>query len=158
MTISRRTVVQGAAWTAPMVAVAVAAPAYAASVPAPEIKSGTTGGKCPGQSTDFEWGFIVPLETTGPVDSLTVTNVVYNGQLLAPGEFCVSKASDTLFVISFDSTSSANGVGGGSFSYTLTYNGGTQTVTGDATFAYNGTNPIRNDIRQATCTAAGNCA
>jgi hypothetical protein len=137
--------------------VSVAAPAFAASAPPPTIKAGAEGGKCPGQSTDFEWGFIVPLETTGPVDSLTVTNVVYNGQLLSPGEFCVSKASDTLFVISFDSTSSANGVGGGSFSYTLTYNGGTQTVSDTATFSYDGTHPIRNDIRQATCTAAGNC-
>jgi hypothetical protein len=155
--LTRRTVAKGAAWTAPLVAVAVAAPAFAASVPPPTIKAGSTGGKCPGQSTDFEWGFVVPLETTGPVDSLTVTNVVYNGQLLTPSEFCVSKASDTLFVISFDSTSSANGVGGGSFSYTLTYNGGTQTVTGDAQFSYYGTHPIRTDIRQATCTAAGNC-
>lgn len=156
--LTRRTVAKGAAWTAPLVAVAVAAPAFAASVPPPTIKAGSTGGKCPGQSTDFEWGFIVPLETTGPVDSLAVTNVVYNGQLLTPGEFCVSKASDTLFVISFDSTSSANGVGGGSFSYTLTYNGGTQTVSDTATFSYDGTHPIRIDIRQATCTAAGNCA
>jgi hypothetical protein len=157
MSLTRRSVVRGAAWTAPLVAVAVAAPAYAASVQPPEIKSGATGGKCPGQSTDFEWGFIVPLETTGPVDTLTVSNVVYNGQQLVPGEFCVSKASDTLFVISFDSTSSANGVGGGSFNYTLTYNNGTQTVSDIATFSYDGTKPVRNDIRQATCTAAGNC-
>lgn len=152
---TRRTVVRGAAWTAPLVAVAVAAPAFAASVPPPTIKGDTTGGKCPGQSTDFQWGFVIPVETTGAVDSLDITNLVYNGQALGPGEFCVAQASPTLFVISFDSTSSANGVGGGSFHYTLTYVGGT--AEGDATFSYNGTNPIRNDIRQATCTAAGNC-
>ena len=156
MSVTRRTVVRGAAWTTPLIAVSVAAPAFAASVPPPTIKGNSVGGKCPGQSTDFEWGFVIPVETTGPVETLNVTNLVYNGQVLSPSEFCVSKASDTLFVISFDSTSSANGVGGGTFSYSLTYNGG-QVATGTRTFSYDGTNPIRNDIRQATCSAAGAC-
>lgn len=154
--ITRRTVVRGAAWTAPLVAVGVAVPAFAASIPVPTVDGNSVGGKCPGQSTDFEWGFVVPVSTTGPVNSLVITNLVYNGQLLGPGEFCVATAGPQLFVISFDSTSSANGVGGGTFDYTLTYVGGT--ATGTATFSYDGTNPIRQDIRDLTCTAAGNCA
>jgi hypothetical protein len=157
--ISRRTVARGAAWTAPIVAVAVAAPAVAASIPVPTIKPNATGGKCPGQSTDYAYGFVIPIETTGPVTTLSVTNVLYNGTLLSPGDFCVAKVNDTLFVVSFNSTSSANGVGGGSFDYTVSYGpGGTLTASDSATFSYNGTNPIRNDIRQETCTAAGNCA
>lgn len=157
MTISRRSVVRGAAWTAPLVAVAVSAPAYAASVSPPSIKPDAKGGKCPGQSTDFEWGYIVPLELTGPVDSLVVSNISYNGVLLNETEFCVSRASDQLYVIAFDAKSSANASGVGNFGYTVTYNNGTQTFTGTASFSYNGTPPVRNDIRDAACYAASVC-
>ena len=151
-TLSRRNVVRGAAWTAPLVAVAVAAPAFAASVAPPTIKGTSTGGKCPGQSTDFEWGFIIPVDTTAPVQSLVFTNVIYNGELVA--DFCQAQVSPTRFAITFDSNSSANGVGGGTFDYTLTYLDGTGVavvVSDTATFTYNGTHPVD----KPTCNAAG---
>lgn len=155
--ISRRTVTKGAAWTAPMVTVAVAAPTFAASVPPPQIEGNSTGGKCPGQSTSYDFGFIVPLTITGSgADTLTITNVVYNGQILGPDDFCVAKVDDNHYVIAFASTSSANGVGGGTFDYTIVANGQTYNYTA-ATFSYDGTNPVPNDRRQTDCAAAGLC-
>lgn len=147
---TRRTIVKGAAWAAPVVAIAVAAPAYATSIQPPQIQSGTKGGKCPGQSTDYEFGFIIPLDLTGPVDSLVVSALTYNGEVIT--DFCTSMVSLSRFALTFDSTSSANGTGGGSFDYTVTYAGGTLTYTGTATFEYNGTHPVD----KPTCNAV-NC-
>lgn len=155
--IARRTIAKGAAWTAPLAVVAVAAPAYAASVKPPEIEGNSTGGKCPGQSTPYDFGFIVPLRVTGGgADSLTITNLTYNGVLLGPDDFCVSKANANLYVIAFASTSSANGNGSGTFDYSIVANGQTYNYT-NASFSYQGTPPVANDIRQEACTAAGNC-
>ena len=49
MTATRRTIVKGAAWAVPVLAVAPAAPAMAAS-PAPEPACTWEGAKCPGSS------------------------------------------------------------------------------------------------------------
>lgn len=163
MTITRRTVVRGAAWTAPIVAVAVAAPAFAASVtiPPPVIDGAVVGGKCPGQSTDFPYGFVIPVKLTSPVQTFAVTNVIYNGDTV---DACTAPASSVptdLWAVSWNSTSSANGVGSGTFAYSGTYDNGVNPNTpfnGVGTFSYDGTNPIDNQVRQAVCSAAGNCA
>lgn len=160
--LNRRTVVRGAAWTAPIVAVAVAAPAFATSVviPPPVIKGSVEGGKCPGQSTDFEFGFVLPVTLTSKAETFIVSNLTYNGDNVAA---CTAPAGTTptdLFAVSFDSTSSANGSGSGSGTYSGTYFNGTATVpfSGTFNFSYDGTHPIDIKVRDAVCTAAGNCS
>ena len=73
---NRRTVVKGAAWAVPAVAVAAAAPAYAASC-IPVITLGPTSCKCPGQSTGDPWTyfltFCVDLTGCPPQDVQTFT-------------------------------------------------------------------------------------
>lgn len=55
--ISRRTVAKAMAWSVPAIALAVPAPAYAASPCTPVISFGALSCKCPGQSTNDPWGF-----------------------------------------------------------------------------------------------------
>jgi hypothetical protein len=78
---NRRTVVKGAAWAVPAVAVASAAPAMAASPCIPEITFSDDSCRCPGQSTEFEFTYFVRLcadDTTCPDsedDFVTVTGI-----------------------------------------------------------------------------------
>jgi hypothetical protein len=84
--ISRRTVARGAAWAAPIAAVGVAAPAFAASCE-PTITFGSDSCKCPGQSSE-PWTYYLQFCITGsnrcgfPVGTpFTVTKVVTNKEL-----------------------------------------------------------------------------
>lgn len=61
---SRRTVVQGLAWTVPVVAVATSAPAFAASCDTFTFGPGSC--KCPGQSTDDPFGYYLTICYTCP--------------------------------------------------------------------------------------------
>lgn len=78
--VSRRTVAKAMAWSVPAVALAVPAPAYAAS---PGIVTLTgTGCKLPGNSNDLYKGyaFKASISNTNPVPiTLTITSVTLNG-------------------------------------------------------------------------------
>ena len=62
--ISRRTVAKGMAWSVPAVALAVAAPAYAASPCTPVPSLGGASCKCPGGSTGVKFGYILQICVT----------------------------------------------------------------------------------------------
>jgi hypothetical protein len=59
--VSRRTVARGVAWSAPIAAVGVAAPAFAASKCTPEVTLSPLSCKCPGRS-DVENEFVYYLK------------------------------------------------------------------------------------------------
>ncbi len=79
--ISRRTVAKAMAWSVPVVAVAAAVPAYAASGSPPIIIAGTAC-KSPGQSCSaFPFGYRVPVTIQNPdptktiyITAITITN------------------------------------------------------------------------------------
>jgi hypothetical protein len=79
--ISRRTVAKAMAWSVPVVAVAAAVPAYAASGSPPIIIAGTAC-KSPGQSCSaFPFGYRVPVTIQNPdpnqtiyITGITITN------------------------------------------------------------------------------------
>jgi hypothetical protein len=79
--ISRRTVAKAMAWSVPVVAVAAAVPAYAASGSTPVITAGLAC-KSPGQSCSaFPFGYRVPVSIENPdptktiyITGITITN------------------------------------------------------------------------------------
>lgn len=79
MSISRRTVVQGAAWSVPVLAVASVAPVASASPFPIDFDSAGAGGKCPGNGVGCDLAhksYIFPLEITSSYASgvnVTVT-------------------------------------------------------------------------------------
>lgn len=93
--VSRRTVAKAMAWSVPAVALAVPAPAYAASPCTPIITFGPTSCKCPGQSTGDPWGFYLTICATDaagcdlpPGTTITITGVwsiTAGGTELTPG-------------------------------------------------------------------------
>ena len=121
--ISRRTVARGVAWSAPIVAVGVAAPAFAASC-TPQITLGPGSCKCPGQSTKQEpWIYYLEFCITDANDCalsagtrFTVTAVETNEDLGSGANNCFQglPASGTVGtggctpVIRLTSTNSAN--------------------------------------------------
>ena len=67
--VSRRTLARGAAWTVPMVAVAVAAPAYAASQVTKPVANAGTSCKCPGSGgNNFDFKAVLAFSITGSDD------------------------------------------------------------------------------------------
>lgn len=83
---SRRTVVQGLAWTVPVVAVATSAPAFAASCETFTFGAGSC--KCPGQSTPDKYGYWLRICYNCPPD----TNAQDTTQVTIVG---VSKSNKT---------------------------------------------------------------
>jgi len=88
--VSRRTVAKAMAWSVPAVALAVPAPAYAASPCVPTISLGPTSCKCPGQSTGSPWTYfltfcadIAPGCEVPPGTTLSITAV--NSKSGGPG-------------------------------------------------------------------------
>lgn len=59
--VSRRTVTKAMAWSVPAVALAVSAPAMAASPCIPVITFGAQSCKCPGNSDDYKFGYVLQL-------------------------------------------------------------------------------------------------
>jgi hypothetical protein len=83
--VSRRTVAKAMAWSVPAIAIAVPAPAYAASPCTPVITFSEDSCKCPGQSTNDPWGFKLGFCTTvgagcevEPGSTLQITGVFSN--------------------------------------------------------------------------------
>ena len=102
---SRRTVVRGAAWTIPVVAVAANAPAFAASHDAPRPTSAltckeTAGSKC----YRFTLAFPVPTQAW----NLLLTSVVVTNNTVPAGEELISLSNPKNFVVS--AASGANNV------------------------------------------------
>lgn len=62
--VSRRTVAKAMAWSVPAVALAVPAPAYAASPCTPVPSFGGQSCKCPGNSTGIRFGYVLQICVT----------------------------------------------------------------------------------------------
>src|SRR5688500_7994158 len=69
--VSRRSVARGVAWSVPIVAIGVAAPAYAASPDAPVITNPAKSCKCPGGGSPWTFNLNVGITTPGP-DSYSI--------------------------------------------------------------------------------------
>lgn len=80
--VSRRTLARGAAWTVPMVAVAVAAPAYAASQVFTPIVDAGASCKCPGSgANNFNFKAVLAFSTSGSDDwKIHVTSWTFDGE------------------------------------------------------------------------------
>ena len=142
---SRRTVVRGAAWSVPVIAIAAPIPAFAASYPPVIITGYTDAYKCPGQSSggnNNSYTYIFEFTANGTVtsDQIAGLTVVINGQTFTVRyvNTVTSGGTTTLYVVTQASTNSADGTGTLSF----TYQSGdpVQTVTAGP-FPYNGTHP-----------------
>jgi hypothetical protein len=123
--VSRRTVTKAMAWSVPAIALAVPAPAYAASPCIPVVTLGNLSCKCPGQSTGDPWGYFLQFcasDAAGcdlpPGSTIEITGVFSNtggpgGTPLTPGagvtfpiEVPVGGCTATTF--EFSSDNSAN--------------------------------------------------
>ena len=83
--VSRRTLARGAAWTVPLVAVAVAAPAFAASQDlAPTVDAGASC-KCPGSGgNNHDFKTVLAFTTPGNDDwKIHVTSWTFDGANVA---------------------------------------------------------------------------
>jgi hypothetical protein len=144
-TYSRRTVVRGAAWSVPVIAVAAPIPAFAASYPPVIITGYTDAYKCPGQSSggnNNSYTYIFEFTANGTVtaDQIAGLTVVINGVTFQVKfvNTVANGSGTTLYVVTQASTNSADGAGTLSF----TYQSGdpVQTVTAGP-FPYDGTHP-----------------
>jgi len=122
--VSRRTVAKAMAWSVPAVALAVPAPAYAASPCTPVFSFGGQSCKCPGNSTGIKFGYVLQFCVTVAAQcalppggsTAVITNIVNNSNKpLVPltGSYPIEvpvtvapECSDV--VILFDSESSAS--------------------------------------------------
>ena len=78
--VSRRTVARGAVWSVPAVAVAVAAPAFAASTTNPVVTAGASC-KCPGSGgNNFNFKSVLAVTTAGSDDwTFHFTSYTFDG-------------------------------------------------------------------------------
>lgn len=146
---SRRTVVRGAAWSVPVIAVAAQAPAFAASYPPVTINGYTEAAKCPGKSAggnDNEFTYVFTFTTTTndvTPDMFTVTGslVTINGTVFTVKEIKTEPTlggGTTIFVITVPGTNSADGEGDLYFTYLSGSPAQSRTI---GPFAYDGTHP-----------------
>lgn len=133
----RRTVVRGAAWTVPVVAIAATAPAFAAS--APPIKlTYVEAIKCSGNSDKDDpktYVFVFTADSAPAQGSVSASTIDINGDV-----FQVEKTKvvgTTIYVQSVSSTKSPNASG----TLTISYTSGTPAVFQSLPFPYKGTNP-----------------
>lgn len=146
---SRRTVVRGAAWSVPVIAVAAPIPAFAASFPPVIITGYTEAAKCPGRSAggnENEFTYIFTFTTTSnnvTPEMFTVAGAVVNinGTIFPVKQIkteAISGGGTRIYVITVPGENSADGTGDLNF----TYQSGSpsQTVTAGP-FPYNGTHP-----------------
>ena len=126
--ISRRTVTRGVAWSAPIAAVAYAAPAFAASQPVTVTPCGTAC-KHPGENIDKTYHFTFCFATNTPlvggtVNLLDMTIIGGGGQTevggVQPTSVQVAPGSPTcIFVDAVNFNDSQNGQAILRFSYTV---------------------------------------
>lgn len=152
--ISRRTVAIGAAWAVPVIALATASPAFAAS--GGTLNFSGAGCKFPGNATDNYKGYVFALTAANTTDfdvTVTITSVTLAGSNLGAvtvvniNGVCVNLGNP--FTIPHDTavygplalvTTDAGNSSSGTLvvNYTLSSGGGTQQVTTQAS----GTNPL----------------
>ena len=87
--VSRRSLTRGAAWTVPVVAVSVAAPAFAASLRYSVVTDPAKSCKCPGGGSPFTYNLNLAITTPGPDSyTLAITDFKVDGAaLVAPSVF-----------------------------------------------------------------------
>jgi hypothetical protein len=139
--LSRRTVTRGVAWSLPVVAVGIAAPAFAVSGPAPVAADAQGSCKCPGGNAPYIFKSL--LSFTAPAGSswtLSFQAVLFDGT--APTSFTPSTAiipaigGNVQFVLQNPLNNSAN-----SHDVTITYtaqNNTTNEVFGPFTTSFLG--------------------
>jgi hypothetical protein len=134
MDVTRRTLTRTAGWSVPVISVAAAAPAFAASTPIVVPNSKVDVTKCPGQSDKTDpWTYIATFITDSPVSSVTVASFTVNG-VVFPIERVVADGN-SFHVVTQPSTNSADAAGTG----VIYYNTGGVDRTFE--FAYNGSHP-----------------
>ncbi len=114
--VSRRTVARGAAWSVPIAAVSVAAPAFAASYRTP-TNSGTAACKCPGGGSPYTYNLRINFTTPG-TDSYS----------FHVDEFLVDGVAPTVFLGPTDVVLPA-GEGSPTFRFRLTNSNGMHTIS-----------------------------
>lgn len=131
----RRTVVRGAVWTVPVIAVSAQAPAYATSPVPPKFDEAVVC-KLPGQSTDVAFGYFFKVPYNGSFEQLSIDGLTLNGQVRTAE--CINVRGGFLeFVVK--STNSADGSGSAVINFT--FNGQADSVP----FEYNGTKPCKGE-------------
>ena len=164
---TRRTVVRGAAWTVPVIAVAAPVPAFSASFP-PIRLTFTSGEKCPGNSNGgngnrktyiFQFQADSPpprrdcacsaiggsasgtgvsgIADPGVAGSISANTVTVNGEVFTVTRITV--IGSTVYIVTESSGNSANASGQGSITYTSGFPQVRQTVT----FTYADTPPAQ---------------
>ena len=134
---SRRSLVRGVAWSVPVVAVAVNAPAFAASFP-PVKLTFEFGEKCSGNSSSFNpktYIFQFQADSQPAQGSVDADVVTVNGEIFNVVRIRI--IGTTVFLVTESSGNSANASGQGS----VTYTSGMPEVTQTVTFTYQGTPP-----------------
>ncbi len=132
---SRRTVVRGAAWTVPVVAIATQAPAFAASAP-PSKLTYVEAIKCSGNSDKEDPKTYVFVFTADNVPSnLAVSLIDINGVLFQVEKIKV--VGQTVYVQSVSSKNSANASG----TLTISYTSGQPPLFQALPYPYSGTSP-----------------
>lgn len=132
---TRRTIVQGTAWTIPVIAVASTAPAFAASAP-PIVLTYVDAVKCPGSGkNDKQYLFHFKADSQPAQDSIDVLFLTING-VDVPTDLVVIRGTD-VYVRSTSQDNSADASGKIKISYTS----GLPAVTKTLEFDYDGTHP-----------------
>lgn len=139
--LTRRRVVQGAAWTVPVIAVSAAAPAFATSPVKPRFEDLEVC-KLPGKSNDAaDFGYLFRVPYTGTLEQFNIDSVNLNGKVFtAECKKSVQTATQNYYEWVVKSSNSADGSGTAIFTYTFL--GVTETT--DA-LQYDGTKPCKGD-------------
>lgn len=145
---NRRTIVQGAAWTVPVVVVSTAAPAFATS-PTPPNFGKLTACKIPGASGDLTKGYKFTVPYNGTLDQVSGLTLTLNGTFKTPECLSADGSNLTFYVVS---SSSADGSGTGTVEFMF----GGQLYT--QSFTYDGTRPCPGNERKTGCSVIDNAA
>jgi hypothetical protein len=129
--LSRRAVARGAAWSVPLVAVGVAAPAFAASVPGPSGADPGKSCKCPGGGSPWTYNLNVHFTAPG-TDSFS----------FVVDSFLVDGAAPTSYVEPIGTTALPGGEGTVLFRFRSTNSSSTHTVQ----ITYTPTNTTTNTV------------
>jgi hypothetical protein len=149
--ISRRTVTRGVAWSAPIAAIGVAAPAFAASQPVVVTLCGTTckhpgnssgGGDLPGTVKIYHFTFCFTSSQPLVGGTVTITAMTINGVRktgaanITPITVDVSGTQKCYYIDGLNYPDSANGTGLLEFSYRVV--GDSVDTTGSIPITFNG--------------------
>lgn len=132
---TRRTVVRGAAWTVPVIAIAAPIPAFAASFPPIKLDY-VEAIKCPGAGqNDKTYLFKFTADSVPPQGSITVLTLTINGQAVPSDRVIIEGTTVYVESVTRDNSADADGT------ITITYTSGFPPDTQTLSFTYNGTRP-----------------